>query len=78
MSDNVVNMTAMHYGSDRPKAANPVKIMDLSLRQRSFFLLQVQLDGRHCGSDLFPFVAHGHTPFGFVGRITAECFRASS
>ena len=32
MSDNVVNMTAMHYGSDRPKAANPVKIMDLSLR----------------------------------------------
>lgn len=32
MSDNVVNMTAMNYGSDRPKAANPVKIMDLSLR----------------------------------------------
>lgn len=32
MSDNVVNMTAMNYSSDRPQAANPVKIMDLSLR----------------------------------------------
>ena len=31
MSDNVV-MTAMNYASDRPQAANPVKIMDLSLR----------------------------------------------
>ncbi len=31
MSDNVV-MTAMNYAADRPKAANPVKIMDLSLR----------------------------------------------
>ncbi|MFT3847474.1 MAG: pyruvate carboxylase subunit B [Propionivibrio sp.] len=32
MSDNVVNMTEMKYSSNRPKAANPVKIMDLSLR----------------------------------------------
>ena len=31
MSDNVV-MTAMNYDSDRPPASNPVKIMDLSLR----------------------------------------------
>ena len=31
MSDNVV-MTAMNYDSKRPAAANPVKIMDLSLR----------------------------------------------
>ena len=31
MSDNVV-MTAMNYDSNRPAAANPVKIMDLSLR----------------------------------------------
>ena len=31
MNDNVL-MTAMNYGSDRPKASNPVKIMDLSLR----------------------------------------------
>ena len=31
MSDNLV-MTAMNYSSDRPPAANPVKIMDLSLR----------------------------------------------
>ena len=32
MTDNVVNMTPMNYASDRPKAKNPVKIMDLSLR----------------------------------------------
>ena len=32
MCDNVVNMTEMKYSSNRPKAANPVKIMDLSLR----------------------------------------------
>ena len=32
MTDNVVKMTPMNYSSDRPKAANPVKIMDLSLR----------------------------------------------
>ena len=31
MSDQV-KMTAMNYASDRPAAANPVKIMDLSLR----------------------------------------------
>jgi pyruvate carboxylase subunit B len=31
MSDQV-KMTAMNYASDRPKAENPVKIMDLSLR----------------------------------------------
>ena len=31
MSDNVV-MTAMNYDSNRPAASNPVKIMDLSLR----------------------------------------------
>lgn len=31
MSDQV-KMTALKYGSDRPKAKNPVKIMDLSLR----------------------------------------------
>lgn len=31
MSDNVT-MTAMNYSVDRPKAANPVKVMDLSLR----------------------------------------------
>ncbi|MFZ4536399.1 pyruvate carboxylase subunit B [Propionivibrio sp.] len=31
MSDNLV-MTAMNYASDRPPASNPVKIMDLSLR----------------------------------------------
>jgi len=31
MSDQVT-MTAMNYASDRPAAANPVKIMDLSLR----------------------------------------------
>lgn len=31
MSDNVV-MTALNYDSDRPPASNPVKIMDLSLR----------------------------------------------
>jgi len=31
-SDNVVAMTAMNYASDRPAAKNPVKIMDLSLR----------------------------------------------
>ena len=31
MNDNVV-MTAMNYGNDRPAASNPVKIMDLSLR----------------------------------------------
>ena len=31
MSDNVT-MTAMNYSNDRPKAANPVKVMDLSLR----------------------------------------------
>lgn len=31
MTDNVV-MTAMNYDSDRPPASNPVKIMDLSLR----------------------------------------------
>ena len=31
MSDNVT-MTAMNYSADRPKAANPVKVMDLSLR----------------------------------------------
>ncbi len=32
MSDNVVNMTELKYSSSRPQAANPVKIMDLSLR----------------------------------------------
>jgi len=32
MSDNVVAMTAMNYANDRPAAKNPVKIMDLSLR----------------------------------------------
>jgi oxaloacetate decarboxylase alpha subunit/pyruvate carboxylase subunit B len=33
MSDhNAVNMTDMNYDKDRPKAANPVKIEDLSLR----------------------------------------------
>ena len=33
MSDNgCVSMTAMNYASDRPRASNPVKIMDLSLR----------------------------------------------
>jgi len=33
MSDhNAVNMTEMNYDKDRPKAANPVKIEDLSLR----------------------------------------------
>lgn len=31
MSDNV-KMTALRYDSDRPKAKNPIKIMDLSLR----------------------------------------------
>ena len=31
MTDSVV-MTPMNYSADRPKAANPVKIMDLSLR----------------------------------------------
>ncbi len=31
MSDNV-KMTAMHYDNDRPQADNPLKIMDLSLR----------------------------------------------
>ena len=31
MSDQV-KMTALKYGSDRPKAKNPVKIMDLSIR----------------------------------------------
>ena len=31
MTDCVV-MTPMNYSADRPKAANPVKIMDLSLR----------------------------------------------
>jgi len=31
MNDSIV-MTAMNYGADRPPAANPVKIMDLSLR----------------------------------------------
>lgn len=31
MSDNVV-MTAMNYDSNRPPASNPVKVMDLSLR----------------------------------------------
>ena len=31
MNDNIV-MTAMRYGADRPPAANPVKIMDVSLR----------------------------------------------
>ncbi|MDR3220447.1 MAG: pyruvate carboxylase subunit B, partial [Candidatus Accumulibacter sp.] len=31
MTDNVV-MTKMNYSADRPKAANPVKIQDLSLR----------------------------------------------
>ena len=30
--NDMVAMTAMNYGSERPKAANPVKIMDLSLR----------------------------------------------
>lgn len=31
MSDHV-QMTAMNYSSDRPPAENPVKIMDLTLR----------------------------------------------
>ncbi|MDR2789223.1 MAG: carboxylase, partial [Candidatus Accumulibacter sp.] len=31
MTDSVV-MTEMNYGSDRPRAANPVRIQDLSLR----------------------------------------------
>ncbi|MDR1709525.1 MAG: pyruvate carboxylase subunit B, partial [Candidatus Accumulibacter sp.] len=32
MTDNAVKMTPMNYSPDRPKAANPVKIQDLSLR----------------------------------------------
>ncbi len=32
MSDNTVQMTQMNYDSDRPAAENPVKIMDLTLR----------------------------------------------
>jgi pyruvate carboxylase subunit B len=31
-SHGAVKMTAMRYGADRPKAANPVKVQDLSLR----------------------------------------------
>ncbi len=31
MSDQV-KMTAMNYAPDRPKAENPVKVMDLSFR----------------------------------------------
>ena len=30
--NNHVNMTPMNYASDRPPAANPIKVMDLSLR----------------------------------------------
>ena len=30
--NNLVNMTPMNYASDRPPAANPIKVMDLSLR----------------------------------------------
>lgn len=30
--NNYVNMTPMNYASDRPPAANPIKVMDLSLR----------------------------------------------
>ncbi|MBE0584068.1 MAG: carboxylase, partial [Desulfofustis sp.] len=32
MSDNTVQMTEMNYDSDRPAAENPVKVMDLTLR----------------------------------------------
>ena len=32
MNDNVVTLTAMNYSGDRPKAANPLKVQDLSLR----------------------------------------------